>query len=637
MKRIEWYSALALALFIAVLILLAAFFADNRPGHVDELALYNPAYMLARHHQLTYPAYLNFYKVPVIVHPPIHAGLIGLFRLAGMTWYYAEAFPTLIFLLLSLWTVMRGPFPAPVRLSLLFGVGFVMTSTPFFGPWFGTRPDGHVHVAWMAGLLLLEASRLRDWSPRGLFAGAFVLTWAAGVHYYFGLAFLGVAPYLIWVVKSLGWKEARPRVLSLFGGGLLFGLPYLAFYVAPYATEILAQFQFAQNSGGSATSFELHRAMYRWFASLPITPLVRAPMSLGAPLLFLSTPLLLAIRSTRGIAMAAIPPQLLMAFGMRYRQPHYLLPEIVLFVTAATVVAAVAFAWLLGRTRSSWLRATAAPSLALLFGGYLYANYSHRPFLDLSGRPMIHEGDLARAATRKILGPGARVTGRVAAWYTSGGDHWFTSFYDMLSDPPMYPDRDVFFARLDAAADYTHGSSDVWIDKSRRSLSAEYARGYLKLRGFFIGESDGDLGIVLLHRRAAARLVGYGVAGRRLYRFEQHDGGDYRVLSAACPELPELNFRSVTAMRPMSLLAAQTLPQPDPGGHARMFTLVAPAAGNDASRRVRAACQVLGEVPGTLQPDDKYALVDELRRQDPPIRFYPRLELLPPPAAAPGP
>jgi hypothetical protein len=635
MKAMDRHSATMLALLAATLVLLAAFFADNRRGDIDELALYNPAYMAARHGRVTYPVFIGLYNAPVIVHPPLHTGAIGLLEHAGLTWYYAEAVPTVFFLLLSLWTVWRGPFPAPVRLALLFGVGFVMTSVPFFGPWFTTRPDGHVQAAWTAGLLLLESGRLRDWSPRRLFAGAFVLAWASGVHYYFSPAGLGVAVYAIWAARSLGWRAGWGRLAALAGGTLLFAIPYVVFYVAPYAGQIATQLRIAQGFAGGRSPISLHRELYSGLARLPITPLVRIPMSIGVPLLFFSTPLLLAVRSTRGIALASLPPQIALAFFAGHRQTQYLLPEITLFAAAAATVFAVAADWLLRRLGPAWEKAT-APLLALLFGAYLTAWYSHARFLDFSLRPEIHEAELARAATRKILGPGARVTGRVGAWYSGGGDAWCTSFYEASSGPLVFPDRDHFFEYIDAVADYAHASQGARIGDRRLALSSEYAYGYLKLRGFFIGESDTDLGIVLLNRRAAARLVGYGVAGRRLYRFEQHEGGDYRVLSAACPELPELNFRNVTAMRPMSLLAAQALPQPDPGGHASMFTLVAPAAGNDASRRVRASCQVLSEVPGTLQPDDKYALVDELRRQDPPIRFYPRLDLMPPPAAAPG-
>ena len=50
---------------------------------------------------------------------------------------------------------------------------------------------------------------------------------------------------------------------------------------------------------------------------------------------------------------------------------------------------------------------------------------------------------VARAASRQILGPGARVSGRSAAWFASGAAHWADVEADLLAslrqdDPPIH-------------------------------------------------------------------------------------------------------------------------------------------------------------------------------------------------------
>ena len=124
-----------------------------------------------------------------IFHPPLHSGSIGLLNCFGFAWYYAEATPVVLWFLLAIWVEVRGAFPASVKLGLLFGMAFLMSVGPRSGfVYFGTRPEGHVEAAWLAGLPLLEDGRLKEWNSSRLFAGAVALTWASSVHYYAGAA-----------------------------------------------------------------------------------------------------------------------------------------------------------------------------------------------------------------------------------------------------------------------------------------------------------------------------------------------------------------------------------------------------------------------------------------------------------------
>src|SRR5215469_16719012 len=158
-------AVLAFAVFVALLVIASAFL-NYHDSDIDDLGLYNPSYMVARYGTLTYPVH-GYYDEPVIVHPPVHVGEIGLLQRAGLPWYYAEAIPAAFLFLLAIALAARLPVAATVRLRLLFG----------------TRPEGEVFASWMCGLLLMESGRLRQWNPARLFYGAFLMAWAAGVHY----------------------------------------------------------------------------------------------------------------------------------------------------------------------------------------------------------------------------------------------------------------------------------------------------------------------------------------------------------------------------------------------------------------------------------------------------------------------
>ncbi len=118
---------LAFGCLVALLVLFAAYFTD-RNGDMDELTFYNPSYMIAHFGKWTYPGYAHrtYFDDPVITHPPLHVGLIGLLGRVGFTYYYAEATPTAFFFLLAILVILRGAFPAPVKLGLLFSIGFLM-------------------------------------------------------------------------------------------------------------------------------------------------------------------------------------------------------------------------------------------------------------------------------------------------------------------------------------------------------------------------------------------------------------------------------------------------------------------------------------------------------------------------------
>ena len=612
------------ACLVAVLLLIAAFFTD-RNGDVDEVAMYNPSYMVAHFGKLTFPTFPGgaYFEDPVIVHPPVHLGLIGLLARFGFTWYYAEAIPTLLFFFLALVVIVRGSFPEPVKLGLLFSIGFIVLTGDMFATFFGTRPEGDVHAGWIAGLLLLESGRLDHWNQAKLFAGAFVLTWASSLHYYAGAAFAGVVVYVVWAAGSLPWKDARSRILALCGGGCLFGIPYLALFLAPNFAKILSAIQssvqFDQGVRGSVRrQLDLYR-MWSHFVTVPA--LVRIPMKLGVPLFFFSTPVLALVRSTRGLALAALPLQLFVFFFASHKQSPYLVHEIALFATAAGVGAAVLADRFFSLVRAPRFQRLSLPLTALLLFIFLVKGNPTLRAAVVVTKPHVHEADVARAAAREILGPHARVGGRLGAWYQSGAEHWY-DVSEELSDSPYDPI--TYFSNFDAVVEYNHTS-----DSGSNPISSWYANGSLKLRGFYFGETNVELQTVLLSSRPTPQVVGYGARNGQLYRFEQHREGDYEVLVAACPATRELSAEVWHQRWPGTFSAVLDLRQPEADAPNRLVTVLFARQLPEPAGSMGRSCKEIGKVYGTLLLADREALVDSLRRKDTPMHFYRTLDQMP--------
>ena len=612
--------------FIALLTIIAAFFT-GRNGDIDELMMYNPAYMLARFGKLTIASYTwrLFYYQPDIIHPPIHIGLIGLLERIGFTWYYAEAMPVLLLLLLGILIIVSSPFPPAVKLGLLFSVGFVMSTGENFATIFGVRPEGHVYAAWFAGLLLLESGRLSDWDRTRLFFGALLLTWASGVHYYACAAFAGVLVYVIWAASDLGWSGSKSRIAALIGGGALFGIPYVALYLAPHLKDILFFIRLSTVDASIPAAVRLHSDYYHDFAHADfISALIREPMALGVPLAVFSTLILGASRYTRGIALAALPLQLFVLFFATHKLPYYLIQEIALFAGAVATGLLLAGDWLWRRLPFRSMHRIFPSLAAALLSYYLLANNPPLKAAHLVATPRVHEGDLARAATRRILGPGARVTGRDGGWYTSGADYWFDIERDMTQ--ASHYDPASYFSNFDAAVDYNHQSEATQGDGT---ISAWYAGGLLKLRGFYFGETNQQLQLLLLTARPVSQVVGYATRDGQVYRFEEQPAGDFQLVSAECPMAPQLGRWNWANRWPGTYSAVTYLPKPERGEAGAVVTVLSPRSLREPAGWMRTTCRTITSLNGTLEPADKNALLEDLRRHDQPMHFPRMLEELP--------
>src|SRR6185437_1304761 len=133
--------------------------------------------------------------------PPVHYLEIGELMRLGIGLPYAEALPSTLLLLLALGIAATARYSAVVKVGLMYGI---FASVTGFGglqldQWMkaesldGLRPDIHVTLAWISGLLLLEAARLRSWPLWQVVLGSFLVTYASGVHYFGVVAWTGLA------------------------------------------------------------------------------------------------------------------------------------------------------------------------------------------------------------------------------------------------------------------------------------------------------------------------------------------------------------------------------------------------------------------------------------------------------------
>ena len=613
-------SVFFFAAFVALLILLSAY-CTERNGLVDEPGFLNPPYMVAHYGKLTFPTYAYgvYFDVPVITHPPVHVAWIGMLWRLGMPPYYAEATPTVLLLLLAIVIIVYSAFPAFVKLGWLFSIGFLATSGETLTQCFGARPEGELLAAWLCGLLLLESGRLANWQRWRLFAGAFFLAWASGIHYYAGPALLGVLVYVIWAVRSLGWKPAKPLVTAMCAGGCLFGIPYLALYVLPYFQDIRAAVSLNQGPGGIGLSIQRHMAMYAyWVKELYHPLLIRKAMALGIPFWVWSTILLSAVRATRGIALASLPLQLGLFLFAWHKMPYYFVHESIL-LAAAIAVAALALCQYLFTRYLPKLRPLYVPAAAAVLGFCLVSGSPMLAGADVSLRERFNETEVAQAAGRRIMGPNARIGGRWWSWYSAGAEYWYDLERDFVLHDTLL-DPDTYLSNLDAM--------EVCFEPDEHSVIHDwYAEGRLKLRGFFIGQSNTALRCLQLSARQPSPLVGYAEWHDQLYRFREDPAGSYEVLSAICPAGRGRDDWNNPWIGSFSVPLA--LPNDSNGNRMWLVTVVAPRSYMAPAGRVGLGCRAIARTRGSLLPDDRRALVAWSRQNDRPIHFYHGLDELP--------
>jgi len=625
------YVVWPMAALIIWLLVIAAYFSDRRGGD-DELGLFNPTYMDVQYGKATYPIYGFYDSMPV--HPPIHYKAIAVFMRAGLTLYYAQATPTVLWLLLCIWLIVRSRFPSAVKVGLLFGVGltylfFCNSAIELFakGPvgvgWglelFGMRPEGELGGAWIAGLLLLEAGRQDRWSLSKLFAGAVVLTYAASLHYYGTAAVLGAAVYAASAWWELGWPRAKSAMGVIAAGCVLYGLAELILWVIPQHADILYMIRNTGAHEGILAAIREHVALYQYWASQSVGPSwLRLPFLLGLPVVLISTPVLIAMRSTRVLALAVLPLQLFLLLFAWHKHPYYFIHEIGLY--GAAVAAGVLTLLNLVLRKMPGMAWKAAVGLAA--AGWLgYSSWNLARSLTgiaLSLQPRVHEAEIARAAAREILGPNAKVASRLGLWYASGGADWFNVAPKLLWNTKLTtPEATRYLSHFDAIAESRH-MSDATSNPAHKTLVWWYLDGDLRLRGFFFAAANNALSNLLFQFHAAAPVRGYALKAGRLFSFVERSAGDHELVVIVGPYGDRMTTFGERALFHDIL----PLPASGPGPQQALLAAVIGPDGPRWDETTVPNCRVIQKIPLSLGDASTEVLVAKLRREDRPIRFH---------------
>ena len=606
-------------LVLVVALLLLSAFATNRRGAVDEVGLFNPTYMDLHYGKISYP--IHGYFDNMVVHPPVHYKIIAEFMRGGATYYYAEAAPAFLLLLAGVMLIASSSFPTPVKLGLCCAlVGPIAVFATEDLELFGMRPESHINAAWLAGLIALEAGRLKNWDWKRVFAGAFFLTYASGLHYYAAPALLGALVYMIWAVIEVGWRRGIKPVLAIGAGGLLFGIPYLFLFLIPQWDAVQEMLRSVPREG-MWLILQHHIEQYRWWAEAHVGGLgLGLVFKLGIPAVLLSTPILIAIKSTRALALAALPLEVFVLLFAGHKHAYYFVHEISLYCAAVVAGGAMLADRLAAKAprRQLLVRHVALTAVSLMVGVTLLAAKWKAGHSEIFLEAREQEAEVARAAGKALLGANARIGGRLGVWYASGAAHWYNISPDLLWRAlPANFDVAQYVSRLDAVAESGHMSNSTQNGRNA-TLSSWYADGTLHLGGFFLAESNPELSYLLLRGSPSSPLHGYALKHRRLVRFEENAAGDYEFLSLTCPVTLQGDFHDRVPYYGVLFLPRL---HPSDGDRVLMSALI-PPDGRQAYETLHPECGVVQRIRGFLQPVDRKALVEKMRREDQPMRFY---------------
>jgi hypothetical protein len=509
------------------------------------------------------------------------------------------------------------PLSAVIRIALLAGL---LAGTAFLGDVgnyrfavhheaafsnFTMRPDLDVYGAWVLGLLLLERGRLSGWNRYWLAAGAFFLTLASGTHYYALPAMFGVLVYMVAAWRQLGRDKASTPVKWLIAGACAFGIPYLAFFVIPYWRQILSAIAGNSAVGGPITALRASVSVYKdvFQDSAPFVTALAVLPAHGIFLLPLAALPLAIARSTRLLLLAALPLPLFVHLGATHKQPEYFSHEIFLFAAAAMLV----FTAVVDRLfpgRPFILTVVSLPAFIWILSGAGLAQLRNWT------PPQFDEMEIARAAGKQILGPDARVGYRLSFWYVGGEARRYLIDSDLHWQPNVSVDLDHYLPVFDAIAVNAH-FSDQTSSLDGISTSALFARGRLRLRGFFWAEQDFNYGYLLLAAKPPEHIVGYARRDGRLFRYEEDPSGSTTLISADCPAgAGESDFRQRARFWHFLLLP------PGQGPRRRIVSVL-----YDQPPALPDGCRELVRARGVLREQDTGELVRWLRATDQLVKF----------------
>ncbi|HJZ96391.1 MAG TPA: hypothetical protein VKE70_07780, partial [Candidatus Solibacter sp.] len=242
----------------------------------------------------------------------------------------------------------------------------------------------------------------------------------------------------------------------------------------------------------------------------------------------------------------------------------------------------------------------------------------------LNLRSRIDDVDLSRAASRRIVGPAALVgSAGAGVWYASGASHLYPMHGDILTVASVAGiDLKQYFGRFDAVV-IDPNQSWVTMNQERMTITSEYVKGTLALKGFYFGKKNlPELTMMMLATKSGDPIQGYADGGPKVLRFRAAPSGDWLYYSAVCPK----SDSERAAQLPYA--ATFYLPTKDsgisgapPDGPVIETMLVPKAEFKSKIEPTLRVCRVRESVAGEISQVDRTELLDE-RRTDAGVAIY---------------
>jgi hypothetical protein len=642
LRSTDWVFSAVTAILVASIVVyaLAMFLFIPRTSDIDELGLFNPVYMQLHYGHMTYPVYGHFHSM--FVHPPVrYAEIAGLMRL-GLPLPYAEGCMVCLLTIAIAFALAFARFADVSKLALLFGFfAGLLWMAHVYDRTYSLRPDTQLALAWFLGLVLLQDGYARGWSLPRLFLGSFAVTYASGLHYYGVVAFVGVSYYLVKARKELRSELFRRVAVSILGGGCLFGLPYLVFFVIPNRWDIVMFSHQVQAAGTWLSPVFKHFEQYSFWrlaskpasGIVPLYSLLYPFLYFKVPLFFVGSLLMMAKKDIRGIAIASLPLTVFVFVYSQGKSAGYFLPEVMIYFCGVATLAGLGVKFLAER---------AAPKLAqavvpiFFLGGSCWAmqlGYPEYAHARVSRQALIPAMDIARACAKQLVGKDALIGGRIGLWYISGAQRWYDISADLLwkKDISVINLRE-YFSRFDYIVEHDH-MSNTTVNSSLQSLPSWYVSGLLKLRGFFVADLHPNMNFLIFSAHQQQQVAGYIVEKGKVYRFGQRLNGNAVFISRVCKfeSWPAINRFDLPLFNAIYLPKGglrdsfqSILPQARPGdAQSAVVTSVLSAKEFALVRnRIDAECASLDTVYGDLEEVSVDKLMEEWRTTEQPMLFY---------------
>ena len=539
-SRAERHAFAVVAVAVCVLTGAYSFFIE-REIFADEPGLYNAIYTFEETGHIAYPLYEQ--SEIMTIHPPTHYLLVGWLHNLGLSLFAAAAVPLVALTALIAILVATGGFQFAMAVALLLAC---FSANVIWADYMTVRPDLHLTLAWFAGLVTLEASRNRNWSPWRLALGSALAVYAATLHYW-GIAACAM-PLVYMCSAAFAHRHDRRFLVSRFAsvsiGGLVVGLPYLVWFVVPYWKNIIADVGVVQGDGGFGTAVARHLTAYSSLVERSPTgwgprPIVTAFLY---PLLALQIPAVIGAIATLFASRRytfAVAGSLVPAFVLLYSQGKaigvtlYFTPEMTLYLAGALTCCFGAAQWAFGHAPRPLGR------LAAVVAGVLaFASLAQVPASAGSGwrwTRSLHDLKLSRAASFDLLGPDALV-GMVSLepWYIAGGRFAWIAANELTVANQSGNDVDFYLRNVTAFAidrDWWHALPNL------APLGSWYLDHKLSLFGFVLPTSRSARNQIMLlaSRHAPARVRGYFLSAAGGQLFEQMEDGTAVISVWKCP------------------------------------------------------------------------------------------------------